>query len=75
MELVLTAGGLRKRKKKILAGGAGGGVGNVLDLGKRSVLVAFRDEHGLLRSPGLFQRLVPLNAALGLTCICNTKQR
>lgn len=45
-----------------------------LDLGKRSVLVAFRDEHGLLRSPGLFQRLVPLNAALGLTRICNTKQ-
>lgn len=72
MELVLTAGGLRKRKKKNLAGGVGG---NVLDLGKRSVLVAFRDEHGLLRSPGLFQRLVPLNAALGLTCICNTKQR
>lgn len=41
------------------------------DLGKRSVLVAFWDKHGLLRSPGLFQSLVPLNTALGLTCICN----
>lgn len=41
------------------------------DLSKRSILVAFWDKHGLLRSPGLFQRLVPLNTALGLTRICN----
>lgn len=57
-----------ERKKKNMA------EENVLDLCKRSILVAFRDEHGLLRSPGLFQRLVPLNPTLGLTCICNTKQ-
>lgn len=41
------------------------------DLGIRSILVAFWDKHGLLRSPGLFQSLVPLKTALGLTCICN----
>lgn len=65
----LTAGELQRRKKIRQEKKRGG-----LDLGKRSVLVAFWDEHGLLRSPGLFQRLVPLNAALGLACICNTEQ-
>lgn len=68
VESVLTAGKLQGGKIT-LAGE------NVLDLSKRSVFVAFWDEHGLLRPPGLFQRLVPLSAALGLTCICNTKQR
>lgn len=42
-------------------------------LGKRPVLVAFWDKRGLLRSPGLFQSLVPVSAALGgASCICNT---
>lgn len=45
--------------------------GSETHLGKRPILVALGDKHGLLRSPGLFQRLVPLNATLGLTCICN----
>lgn len=42
-------------------------------LGKRPILVAFWDKHGLLRSPGLFQSLVPVSVALGwASCICNT---
>lgn len=41
-------------------------------LGKRPVLVTFWDKRGLLRSPGLFQSLVPVSAALGwASCICN----
>lgn len=41
------------------------------DLGKSPILIAFWDKHGLVRSLGLFQSLVPLSTTLGLTNICN----